>query len=945
MKPWYKVVTLRREVLEGRSFSPDEFAIALEQVVAGTAPEDYSDPSQFFSRTCFTDALTTHSSMVLRRLAGKTGNTDPVLTLLTQFGGGKTHTLTALYHLTKAGRAAADYPGISNLLSHAELSDVPKAAVGVFVGSAWDPREGRETPWIDVARQVAGEKGVAALGSAAKTVAPGTEALGRVFARAEAPVLLLFDEVLNFVNRHRNLAEPFYAFIQNLTVAVAGTTRAAAVISLPRSQVEMTDWDQQWQERITKVVRRVARDLIINDESEISEVVRRRLFEDLGSAQIRGGVARKYSEWCFDRRAQLPPEWMAVDTTTTEAKAKEFLRQRFAACYPFHPATLMVFQRKWRSLPQFQQTRGALAMLAQWIALAARDHFTKARTEPLITLGSAPLGVPQFRSVVLGQLGESLLDAAIHADIAGQTARARPLDADTRGALRDIHRRVGTAVLFESSGGQIDKVAHLPELRFALGEPMVDTTSVDNAAAALARTGFFIREVGTDGYLIHHKATLKKVVHDRRASLDEETEIRPAIRKLVEQAFKTDKGVPVSCFPESSSDVPDSARLQLVVVDPQTEWSSSDNVPERIAEWTRQRGNSPRLFPAALIWCVKKPGEDLRRKVEISLAWGKVAKDLRDGVLGSDYDSRDRDEVRSYAREAKEAADEEVWASYRFVALADAEKANGLAEIDLGAGHSSASRSLSGRVLSALKSEGLLNDSVGAAYIGRHWPPALKQSGAWPLTSLRQSFLDGSLTRLLDPDGVLRRKIVEFVADGDFGFASGAHGDGSFERLWFRELLAHDEVVFENDVYLISARVAKALALDDQSGESDVDETDHGEDTGDGEGTTDGGTDEPGGEPDEGSGDGVGDKLGGATTLRLVGTVPPEAWNRIGFKVLTKMRAGHDLLIKIDVSATIDRSQAEALVRALRLAVSDLGLKDRIRIREGSRTVGYREEA
>ena len=94
MEPWYRVVTLRKEVREGRSFSPDEFAIALEQVVDGTAPEDYSDPNQFFSRTCFTRALTEHTGMVLRRLTGETANTSPVVTLVTQFGGGKTHTLT-----------------------------------------------------------------------------------------------------------------------------------------------------------------------------------------------------------------------------------------------------------------------------------------------------------------------------------------------------------------------------------------------------------------------------------------------------------------------------------------------------------------------------------------------------------------------------------------------------------------------------------------------------------------------------------------------------------------------------------------------------------------------------------------------------------------------------------------------------------------------------------
>jgi hypothetical protein len=147
-------------------------------------------------------------------------------------------------------------------------------------------------------------------------------------------VLVLFDEVLNCLNRHRAMADSFHAFLQNLTVATTGTTRAAAVISLPRSQVEMTESDQQWQDRITKVVRRVAKDLIANDESEISEVIRRRLFEDIGSDRIRKNVAKAYADWCFEKRAQLPPEWTAVDTAATEAKAREYLRAEPWRCSP-----------------------------------------------------------------------------------------------------------------------------------------------------------------------------------------------------------------------------------------------------------------------------------------------------------------------------------------------------------------------------------------------------------------------------------------------------------------------------------------------------------------------------------------------------------------------------------------------------------------------------------
>jgi len=225
--PWYKVVMPRAEVREGRSFSPDEFAIALKQVVARTAPLDYRDPAQFFSRTCFTRTLKEHAGMVLRRLVGRTRNTSPVFTLVTQFGGGKPHTLTALHHLAKAGAQARNPPGVSGLLAEAGISEPPGAKVGVFVGNAWDPYERRETPWIDLARQIAGDAGVATLGTASTTTPPGTDAMARVFA-ADAPVLLLFDEVLNFVNRHRDRAESFHAFIQNLTVAVTGAAGVAA---------------------------------------------------------------------------------------------------------------------------------------------------------------------------------------------------------------------------------------------------------------------------------------------------------------------------------------------------------------------------------------------------------------------------------------------------------------------------------------------------------------------------------------------------------------------------------------------------------------------------------------------------------------------------------------------------------------------------------------------
>ena len=929
LEPWYKVAQPREEVREGRSFNPDEFAIALEQVVGGTAPTDYRDPGAFFARTCFTRALREHAGMVLRRLAGKTANTSPVMTLVTQFGGGKTHTLTALYHLVTAGETIRGLQEVGDLLHDAGLSAAPSARVAVFVGNAWDPQPGREAPWVDVARQLAGDRGVELLGANAATTPPGTEALGRVFAAAGAPVLVLFDEVLNFVNRYRKWADPFHAFIQNLTVAMTGTTHGAAVISLPRSQVEMSDFDLAWQDKITKVVRRVAKDLLANDETEVSEVVRRRLFDHIGDDRFRKKVSRLYADWCFERRERLPPQWTLVDSAATEAKAREHLRARFEACYPFHPATLSVFQRKWNALPQFQQTRGTLAMLAQWISWAHRDGFTKARTEPLITLGSAPLDVSDFAGVVLGQLGEARLSTAIDADIAGAQAHARALDADSKAALRDIHRRVGTTMLFESSGGQVDRVAHLPELRFALGEPSIETTSVDSAAMALEERSYFLRRVGTDGFRISYRPTIKKVVNDRRASLDEEGEIQPAIRNLVKEDFDRGATIPRVCFPADAAAISDTPKLTLVVMDPEAEWTGAvDDVRKRIGEWTRARGESPRLYPGALVWAVKKPGRELRDRVEQWLAWKRVASEAAAGTLGSELDRAELADIRTKVREAADAAREEVWGDYRWMVIADAAESDGLKAIDLGAGHSSSSESLCGRAISTLKSSALLNESVGAGYLERNWPPALKEAGAWPLVSLRQSFLDGSLTRLVDPDAVLRRKIVEFVAKGDFGLGSGRKADGRFERASFRETVSPDDVMFEADVYLLTRGLAERLKAPPAPEPERPPGPGPGSD-GSGDGRPAPG---PGPDPPPGPEPPTPPEPPVRKTLRVHGDIPPEVWNRVGTRLLPKLRSGGDLKVGVTFELTADSPGADALLADLRQILDDLQLTERVRM-------------
>ena len=215
--------------------------------------------------------------------------------------------------------------------------------------------------------------------------------------------------------------------------------------------------------------------------------------------------------------------------------------------------------------------------------------------------------------------------------------------------------------------------------------------------------------------------------------------------------------LPVVLFPEDSAAVQDSPRLALIVLDPETEWKVGSQVVERVADWTRQRDRSPRLYPGSLVWCARKAGRELCEKVELWLAWQRVAREVAEGVLGAEFD---RAGVQSKVRDAEEACKDEVWASYRYVAVSDTQEQRRLKIIDQGAGQANASETLCSRMIAALKSEALLNENVGAGCIDRHRPPAFKGTGAWPLTSLRQSFLDGSLIRLMDPDTTLRRPSV-----------------------------------------------------------------------------------------------------------------------------------------------------------------------------------------
>src|SRR5205823_11611 len=160
---WREIVTPHPDVASGR-YQQAEFAADLGQVFRGEGTEEYRDPREFFRRTYITEGIRDLLAKALERLTGKGG--DPVVELQTNFGGGKTHSLLALYHLF-SGVPSSELPGVDSIVQEAGVDQAPAAQRAVLVGTAISPGQAHRksdgievrTLWGELAWQLGGKEG------------------------------------------------------------------------------------------------------------------------------------------------------------------------------------------------------------------------------------------------------------------------------------------------------------------------------------------------------------------------------------------------------------------------------------------------------------------------------------------------------------------------------------------------------------------------------------------------------------------------------------------------------------------------------------------------------------------------------------------------------------------------------------------------------------------
>jgi len=787
LKPWFHVIQPREDLREGRPMDASEFAVHLDHVRENRAPRDYQDPARFFERTYLTRNLKDLAAQTVRRLSGVTVETSAVFNMATQFGGGKTHSLTLLYHLAKAGPAGHGWAGVASILDHAQVKQVPRAATAAFVGTEFDSFSGRggngepvrKTPWGEIAWQLGGEKAFAVVARHDEDgAAPGGDVI-RAFL-PDVPTLILMDELLNYINRCRNhpkkLGAQFHSFLHNLSEEARSRDNLVLCVSIPASELEMTPEDQRDFDSIKKLLDRLGKAVIMSAETDHAEIIRRRLFDWSGLPDEAKKTAAAYAEWVQDNK-QLVGDFDA-----------DAARERFQASYPFHPALLSVFERKWQSLPRFQKTRGVLRLLALWVSHAYVQGFKGAHRDPLIGLGTAPLDDPYFRAALFEQLGNNDLEGPVTTDIAGKKdAHALRLDREAEDAVKKarLHQKVATTILFESNGGTTKAEATVPEIRLAVAEPDLDIANAESALEALGNSCYYLT-ADHNRYRFGMSPNLNKLLTDRRSGVSPR-DIDERVKQVIQEAFKSrPTGLEWVPFPEKSGQVPDRAALTLVVLSPEQAHGNPD-ARKLIDQIVRESGQSGRTFKSALIFAVPENDAALRDEARKLLAWEDIRDDDETVKRLDEGQRRQLDTgVKKSVRDLKET----VWRTYKHLTLLGRD--NALEDIDLGLVNSSAAGTLAELYVNRLREKDRITDGVGTNTLIKAWPPANKE---WTTKAVRDAFFSSpSLPRLLNPHAV-RRTIADGVNHKLIAYAGKVGGD------------RYDPFVFEPDSGLVETDI------------------------------------------------------------------------------------------------------------------------------------------
>jgi len=608
LKPWREVITPHPDVISGK-YQQAEFAADLDLVQRGIGSSEYTDPEEFYRRTFVTDGLKELLRTALQRFNSQGG--EPVIELQTNFGGGKTHSMLALYHLC-SGVSLSSLPGLDQVCSDLRINSIPKASRAVLVGTAFNPSkvdikpDGIEvhTLWGELAWQLGGANGYAKIAeSDQKQVPPGARALADLF-KIHGPCLILLDEWVayarNLVSQKNLPAGTFDAqlsFAQRLTEATKQVPNALLLISVPQSRNEIGGSDGQIAcDGLKNVVTRLAYQWRPATGNESFEIVRRRLFEPISTNEDganRDAVVRSFSDLYSVNKADFPLE--ARDTS---------YRNLLTTAYPIHPELFERLYEDWSTLERFQRTRGVLRLLA----LTIEGLWNGNSKDLLIMPSSMPIDDNEVKNELVRFL-DNQWEPIISQDVDGGQSIPTRLDSENPnfGRLSACKRVARSLYMGTAPGGKRErKGINDQRVKLACVMPGEPIAVFGDALRRLGDRGRYIQQDG-DRYWIDTSPNLNRTADDYRESyLRQKDELIGELNELLaKEASKRGDFDGVHAAQIETSGIPDETTTRLVLLAAQYfHKRNQENSPARkwIENCLQRKGNSPRQFQNTLIF-------------------------------------------------------------------------------------------------------------------------------------------------------------------------------------------------------------------------------------------------------------------------------------------------------------------------------------------------------
>ena len=799
LKPWREVATPHADVASGR-YQQAEFAADLWQVKLGEGSDEYRDPREFFRRTFLTESLKRLLAGAAQRLAGTRG--DPVVQLQTNFGGGKTHSMLALYHLF-SGIAPRKLAGMEEVMADTGVDALSTPRRVVLVGNRISPGNPVTKPdgttvqtlWGELAYQLGGRDAFERLRADDERATSPGDALRGLF-KEYGPCLVLIDEWVSYARQLHDESdlpggsfETQFTFAQALTESVKLTDNCLLVISLPASDTsdarsphaEADDAEvggvrgRSALERLRNVLGRIDSPWRPASAEESFEIVRRRLFEPLAGADAykqRDLTARSFADLYRSQRIEFPSECRSTD-----------YERRIRAAYPIHPEIFDRLYTDWSALAKFQRTRGVLRLMAAVI----HSLWESGDRNPLMLPSTIPIDDSRVQNELTRYLSDNWTPV-IDKDVDGPNSLPIEIDrqAPNLGKLQAT-RRVARTVYLGSAPKRAAAHRGIDDARVKLGcvMPGEAPAAFGDALRRLAATATYLYQ---DGARVWYdtQPTVTKLAEDRAEELRRNPD---TVARELEDRLRMDLRVSaefarIHALPSSGADVPDDLDARLVVLSAEYPYSrGAGNAAEAAAKAILEmRGNTPRLYRNTLVFLAadRVRLQDLDEAVRRYLAWESILKEKEELNL----DPHQTRQAETQLKTAGDTVTARLPEAYQW--LLAPEQADPQSDVSWQAIRLTGTGPLAERAGRRLRSDELLIPTLGATILRKH----LDEVPLWrgDHVAVRQLVEDFArylyLPRLAGPDALMHaiRNGVTLISWELDAFAFAESYDKAAER-------------------------------------------------------------------------------------------------------------------------------------------------------------------